>query len=392
MAVKQSSSRKSHAATAPPTPSSQPLFFTTAAASFADAMKLIKVVSVVLPLRHVKDRATLHEVVVRKLLHKPYEPSPEELAEHEARRAEREATAAEKTTAPKRRTGRAVALAEPSSNSLLTAADVAASVEAPRAVYHIVHIVSIEVHADTARQVNHRGDVQVNTLVTFFAAKLQHGLCIGVAEHSPYTKCMQIRLPMTEAPEIITAEPEKSSDAVLSYVLGSTAATLEAAEAVKPKEEAIMSSGTAASLATDTASPHPSLQASSAMLTSSSASAASSLPVNQQLRITVWLPEEEPAAPGHALLVVSEPGSLYCMVTRPPRDAPGKFYLLDSTNSSEKPVEANDSSTAAKRRRGRATPAQAATPRRVVSVECAIPPGKDEASTKSRKRGREGVV
>ncbi|RNF27090.1 ICAM-like surface protein [Trypanosoma conorhini] len=66
----------------------------------------------------------------------------------------------------------------------------------PAATPHrsLVHVESIAIHADSARQAGHTGDVQLRATVAGVAARVEHGLLVGVAEPGRFLDTMVVRL------------------------------------------------------------------------------------------------------------------------------------------------------------------------------------------------------
>jgi hypothetical protein len=301
-------------------------FFSLGAAHFSDAIAVTKVISVVLPLRHLRDKTILHEMVLKKLLHRSFEPSAEDLAQqaqHDGHgRKEEEADA---------------------SGLSLSAAD----------MYVIVHVKSVEVHADTARQVNPQGDVQVNVMTTLVAARVQHGLISGVAEPSPFASCMQVRLPSVPVSADVAAVESKAATDTMNL-------------------DAVRLDGGS-----------PEAEADSAALSAGPSEAASSL-TERQLRVTARCLEDEPVVPGQAVLLVSEPAAMRCLAVRPPRDAPGTFFFAEDTTVGPTGVAATATTTRRKRASPKNTEAAEgdegtgekvsarAEGRRVVVIDCDV--------------------
>ncbi|KPI89928.1 hypothetical protein ABL78_1000 [Leptomonas seymouri] len=321
------------------------LFFSLDTAQFCDAIAVTKVISVVLPLRHLRDRTILHEMVLKKLLHRSFEPSADDLAQQQQQQHEQE-----------------VAETGVSGPSPPTAGP--PSPPSP-GVYTIVHITSVEVHADTARQVNPQGDVQVNVMTTLVAARLRHGLVAGVAEPSAFASCMQVRLP-TVAVSAAVAANEKRRD---TDALTLDSVRLDDGGQVVDEQE----------------------KASSPLLPSQSGE----VPVDRQLRVTARCLEDEPVMPGQAVLLVSEPAAIRCLAVRPPRDAPGPFFFAEDTTVEPAGVAA---ATAKRKRTSRRAPDEGqgaasekmsakAGRRRVVVIACDIPEAAGKADG-GRKRLR----
>ncbi|KPA84251.1 hypothetical protein ABB37_02291 [Leptomonas pyrrhocoris] len=311
-------------------------FFSLGAAQFRDAIVVTKVVSVVLPLRHMRDRTILHEMVLKKLLHRSFEPSAEDLAQ------------------------------QPSQHDETGTSKLGLSSSPATDVYVIVHIKSVEVHADTARQGNPQGDVQVNVMTTLVAAHVQHGLVAGVAERSPFATCMLVRLPNVA----VSAAVASNESASAADALNLASVTLEGGnQRAKDDEEG-----------KETSSPQPLLLPSNE---------SGEVPVDRQLRVTARCLEEEPVVPGQAVLLVSEPAAMRCLAVRPPRDAPGPFFFSEDTTVG--PIGAAVAAAAGKRRRPSRRTTQegqdgaevaqpaSATGRRVVVIACNIPKTADGA-------------
>ncbi|KEG08592.1 ICAM-like surface protein [Trypanosoma grayi] len=142
------------------------------------------------------------------------------------------------------------------------------SSEDPAAVMHrtVVHVESITIHTDSARQASHTGDVQLRATVAAVLACVKHGLLFGVAESSTYTDTMVVRI-RCEDPE--GAVQQRNGNTKSKDEEGDAGTTL----------------------------------------------------------VTARCLEEEPVAVGQTVLVVSEPGTLRCLAIRPPRKAPGPFKL-----------------------------------------------------------------
>ncbi|CBZ28312.1 conserved hypothetical protein [Leishmania mexicana MHOM/GT/2001/U1103] len=350
-------------------------FFSMGPATFTDAIAITKVIAVVLPLRHLRDRNILHATLLKKLLHRPYEASAEDLAQQQLSQQE---------TDDGGEHGR-------SAHSALDNDAAPASSSSSSTPYVIVHIKSAEVHADTARQVNPRGDVQVNVMVTLVAARLQHGICAGVSEASPFTSCMQVRVPTVAVSAAVAGRG--STDDAATLLLGDTSeagADSVLQEGVKD-EKAEPSGGDAAFDAS----------ASTAKKTAAAKHRCrTGVPEDQQLRVTARCLEDEPIVPGQAVLLISEPAAMRCMGIRPPRAAPGPFYLTEKTPPPAQfsSGEAEDGPEARPKKRARKSRASAsgtggATPaRRIVSIECAIPKreedGEGDAAAGIRKGPR----
>lgn len=292
-------------------------FYALGAAQFSDAIAVTKVISVVLPMRHLRDRSILHEMVLKKLLHRPFEPSADDLAQH----SEMGPVAA--SSAP---------------------AGASSSPSASADVYVIVHIKAVEVHADTARQVNPQGDVQVNVMTTLVAARVRHGLVAGVAETSAFATCMQVRIPTVAVSAAVA-----SSDSHPSTTDG---LTLES-DSVEDAAQA----ATAPS------------------------SVSGAVPLACQLRITARCLEDEPVVPGQSVLLVSEPAAMRCLAIRPPREAPGPFFFAEDTTTTA--VAAGGHA-----KQHRASRKCEAEGRRVVVIACDIPESAAGALGRDAKRPR----
>ncbi|KAG5475441.1 hypothetical protein LSCM1_03559 [Leishmania martiniquensis] len=316
-------------------------FFSMGSASLTDAIAVTKVISVVLPLRHLRDRDALHTALLKKLLHRPYEPSAEDLAQQQ-----------EVDNDGKHGHGAYTSLddhaASTSSSSSLTP-------------YVIVHIKSAEVHSDTARQVNPRGDVQVNVMVTLVAARLQHGICAGVSEASPFTSCMQVRVPTVAVSAAVAARGSTDDAALLLLRASSTTSTDNVPHREGHDVEVELSNGDAT-----VAAKHR---------------CRTGVPEDQQLRVTARCLEDEPIVPGQAVLLVSEPAAMRCIGIRPPRAAPGPFFFSGESqrplqSSSEAPEVGPELAPKKRARKSRAPAADtdaATSARRVVVIECEIP-------------------
>nr|AAM70414.1 ICAM-L protein [Leishmania major]AAM70415.1 ICAM-L protein [Leishmania gerbilli] len=349
-----------------------PPFFSMGPATFTDAIVITKVISVVLPLRHLRDRNILHTTLLKKLLHRPYEASAEDLAQQQL---------SQQATDDGGKHGRGAHsaldnLAAPTSSSSSTP-------------YVIVHIKSAEIHADTARQVNPRGDVQVNVMVTLVAARLQHGICAGVSEASPFTSCMQVRVPTVAVSAAVAARGSTDDAATLLLRDASEAGTDNVSQEGVKDAKAEPSGGDAA------------LDASVSATTTAAAakrSCCTGVPEDQQLRVTARCLEDEPIVPGQAVLLISEPAAMRCMGIRPPRAAPGPFYLTETTQPSAQfsSGEAEGGPEARPKKRARKSRASAggtggATPaRRIVSIECAIPKREEDGEGGAAAGTRKG--
>ncbi|KAK7197767.1 hypothetical protein NESM_000729300 [Novymonas esmeraldas] len=309
------------------------LFFSVGPASFADAIVVTKVVSVILPQRHLRDRSVLHDSVLKKLLHRPFEPSADDLAQHADDASQLSSTAAMSSSS---------------------------SASAPP--YVIVHLKSAEVHADTARQANPRGDVQVNVMTTLVAARLKHGICAGVAEVSPFAQCMQVRVPTVAVSAAVAAAEDAAEAEATRLVLG--------------------------------AASHESTRGGDASAPSTTThECRTGVAEDRQLRVTARCLEDEPVVAGHAVLLISEPAAMRCIAIRPPRAAPGPFSLVEapqpphaqpSSSTSATPTDAAAAgegaaaaavvaSSRGRRSRTSRAAAAAAPARRVVEIECALP-------------------
>lgn len=307
-------------------------FFSLTSAQFRDAIVVTKVISVVLPLRHLRDRTILHEMVLKKLLHRSFEPSAEDLAQQHQDHPE-------SGPSPSTTTAAAVGSSSSSSPSAPTLSD----------VYVIVHIKSAEVHADTARQINPQGDVQVNVMTTLVASRVQHGLIAGVAEASAFATCMQVRLPSVT----VSAAVGVKDSGNVSDVVELESVKLESGEEGEEGE---------ATLPTHS----------------------HKLSMDRQLRVTARCLEDEPVVPGQAVLLVSEPAAMRCLAIRPPRDAPGPFFFSADTTVDPTGVAVTKRKRAT-RKRGEEGMSGSAGGRRVVVLECEIP---DDAETTEGPRKR----
>ncbi|KAG5501556.1 hypothetical protein JKF63_03386 [Porcisia hertigi] len=347
-----SKSAAAEASTSTPFPAP---FFSLGPATFTDAIAITKVVSIVLPLRHLCNRSVLHEALLKKLLHRPYEPSVDDFAQQQLSQHEA-------LDGGMHGCGAGCALDNPAASTG------SSSSSTP---YVIVHIKSTEIHSDTARQVNPRGDVQLNVMVTFVAARLQHGICAGVAEASLFTSCMQVRVP-TVAVSAAVAATGNTND-VATLLLGDASTTRSGYVSPGEGEDRQAERGrgyTAVNAPTPpTAEP------------STGNGCSTSIPENQQLRVTARCLEDEPIIPGQTVLLISEPAAMRCIGIRPPRAAPGPFFFrekaLPLAQSSNRVTEAGEDPMPKKRvRKSRASDGDAnvATPaRRIVAIECAIP-------------------
>ncbi|KAG5475972.1 hypothetical protein CUR178_03687 [Leishmania enriettii] len=350
------------------------LFFSLGPASFTDAIAITKVVSVVLPLRHLRDRNILHTTLLRKLLHRPYEPSAEDLAQQQLSQPDADDGCRHEHGASTSLDDHATSTS--SSSSL--------------APYVIVHIKSAEVHSDTARQVNPRGDVQVNVMVTLVAARLQHGICAGVSEASPFALCMQVRVPTVAVPAAVAARENTDDAAVLLLGAAPTTGTDSVLHEEDKDEEVEPSNSDAAVNASA-----PSIAAVTAKH-----KCRSGVPEDQQLRVTARCLEDEPIVPGQAVLLVSEPAAMRCIGIRPPRAAPGAFFFTEEARPPAQPSSGTteDGPESAPKKRARLSRAPAGdadganAARRVVAIECAIPKreedGEGGAAAGSRKGSR----
>ncbi|GET89860.1 hypothetical protein, conserved [Leishmania tarentolae] len=351
-------------------------FFSMGSATFTDAIAITKVISIVLPLSHLRDPNILHATLLKKLLHRPYEPSAEDLAQQQFSRQESDGGD----------------MHEHSTDSTLDnhAAPTSSSLSTP---YVIVHIKSAEVHADTARQVNPRGDVQVNVMVTLVAARLNHGICAGVSEPSPFASCMQVRIPTVAVP--VSVASRGSTEEAVSLLLGDASAAstdIVSQEGIKDER---------ADLSDDDAAVH----ASASATTTGAATkrrCRTGVPEDRQLRVTARCLEDEPIVPGQAVLLISEPAAMRCIGIRPPRAAPGPFYFTEKTQPpaqlsngvSEGGPETRPKKHARKSRVPASGEGGATSARRIVSIECAIPKkegnweGTAEAGTHKGSRKR----
>lgn len=312
-----------------------PLFFSLGRARFARPLRLNKVIAIQLPIQHVRSKEALHEFILKKMLHRPFAMSAEERSQ---------ATPVATTTNVGDDDAEESADTTNSTHNADTAAmrkeeeedeDDTAATAVPKDVYVVVHIDSIEPHADTVRQANARGDIQLNAMVTLTVAAVRHGVLFGCSEASIYEDCMSVTVPVEEKDEEEENKARKrarsSSDAV-------------------PHDTALQ---------------------------------------HRSLRITVRCLPEEPVVGGQAVFVVSEPGgSIRCMAVRPPRKAPGPFKLVAA--------EAADTARLASKRftggnkRVAAAALAATVAARVpgaVEVECEMPPKEDGVAPGAR-RGR----
>nr|CAJ2475932.1 unnamed protein product [Leishmania braziliensis] len=345
-------------------------FFSLGCATFTDAVAIAKVVSVVLPQHHLRDRSILHATLLKKLLHRTYEPSAEDLAQQEL--SQQEAHNGGKQ--------------DHSAHSSLDSYAAPTSPSSSSTPYVIVHIKSAEVHADTALQVNPRGDVQVNIMVTLVAARLQHGICAGVSEASPFTSCMQVRVPTVAMPAAVAARG--NADDVAALLLGG--ASVSGTDNVSQEDKEVEpSSGDAVVSASTPAA------AAAAAAAAAKHKCRTGIPENEQLRVTARCLEDESIVPGQAVLLISEPAAMRCIGIRPPRAAPGPFFFTERTPPSAQSSSgaAADEAEATPKRRARKSRASAggtygATPaRRIVAIECAIPErgGEGDAAAGIRK-------
>lgn len=328
-------------------------FFSLGAAHFRDPISVTKVISVVLPQRHLRDKTILDEMVLKKLLHRSFEPSAEDLAQQQHGGDTPHSVEGEQTDeirlSPQGSATRPSSSPPPLS-SASTPSPLSSSSCPPADAYVIAHIRDVEIHADTARQINPQGDVQVNVMTTLVAARVQHGLIAGVAEASPFASCMQVRLPTVPFPAAVTA-----------VSMNPAAVKLEGRS-----QEA------------DPHLPSPSDEAAAA----------------RQLRVTARCFEDEPVVPGQAVLLVSEPAAMRCLAIRPPRDAPGPFFFAEDVTvgptgavgaarkrrTSRKNVEDGSEGVAE-------APTSSVEGRRVVVIACDVPESAGKGDD-TRKRPR----
>ncbi|ESL10168.1 hypothetical protein TRSC58_02103 [Trypanosoma rangeli SC58] len=138
----------------------------------------------------------------------------------------------------------------------------------------MVHVESIVIHADSARQTGYTGEVQLRATVAGMVARVGHGLLVGVAESSKFMETMVVCL-QGGGP---TGTRRQSHDDC--------------------------NSGNADSHSGD-----------------------NGVGNHGPLLVTARCLEEEPVVVGQTVLLVSEPGTLRCLAIRPPRQAPGPFRL-----------------------------------------------------------------
>ncbi|KAG8340113.1 hypothetical protein TRVL_09057 [Trypanosoma vivax] len=129
----------------------------------------------------------------------------------------------------------------------------------------LVYVESISVHTDSARQVSHKGDVQLNVTVLGVAANLRHGMMVGVVVSNRYVDTMEVRV-SCEAPAGQQQHQHRKRR--------------------RARDDDYAESD-------DTSKSH--------------------------ILVTARCRSEEPVVVGHVTFIVSEPGMLRCVPIRPPR-------------------------------------------------------------------------
>lgn len=252
----------------------------------SNPFNIIKIVVVTMPLNDIRDRHALQNYVLKRVLHKPYALTAEEMKQSRCNSpVVRQSSNSSSITYDKKET------------SLLSFHETTSSSN----TYVVVHINSMEVHTDTVCQINARGDVRFNVTLSLVVAQLQHGMLAGVAENSPYSGCMQVHMRESTAHSLNDYQVAQNS------VHGFDAKLNESKRSGKISHN---------NNDFDTANRH------------NHNKHESQDDSTVRLTITARCTEDEPVVAGQAVLVVSEPGvSLRCLAFRAPRCAPGPFQF-----------------------------------------------------------------
>ncbi|ESS66009.1 hypothetical protein TCDM_05489 [Trypanosoma cruzi Dm28c] len=187
-------------------------------------------VSIRVPLQQLRNREAVNDLVLRSVLHRPH-ATPSSLDQD----------AAEKT------------------------------------YFYVVHVESILIHADSARQSEHTGDVQLCATTETVLARVEYGLLVGVAESRKFMDTMIVRLQGGTPVGGMQQHHHGDDNRTSSHSSDRGGALL----------------------------------------------------------VTARCLDAEPVVAGQAVLLVSEPGTLRCLAIRPPRPALGPFKLQVENGEAE---------------------------------------------------------
>ncbi|EKF26615.1 hypothetical protein MOQ_009685 [Trypanosoma cruzi marinkellei] len=191
-------------------------------------------VSIRVPLQQLRNREAVNDLVLRSVLHRPHAPPPSSSLDQDA---------VEQTH------------------------------------FCVVHVESIMIHTDSARQSEHTGEVQLRATVATVLARVEYGLLVGVAESRNFMDTMIVRLQGGTPVGSIQQHQHQQHQ----------------------KQQHNGDEKRTSSLSNDDGG---------------------------ALLVTARCLDAEPVVAGQAVLIVSEPGTLRCLAIRPPiRPAVGPFKL-----------------------------------------------------------------